>query len=255
VKGRYGVDAPGALTGITVGAASELVAAVLAFYLGWTIVGVVLLLGGCYFALSAASYAYTTLYGKVVVWRRELERLALTGDEHVLDLGCGRGLVLVLVARLVPRGSATGIDLWRGKDQSGNTPEMAAANAAAEGVHGRVDIGTGDMRELPFEDGRFDVVLSSLALHNIPDAVGRAVAIREAYRVLKPGGLVSLADFQHVREYESVLRELGARDVRVRGLGARFWYGGPWFGTRMVSARKVNGWTEKGPATDFRGRP
>ena len=58
-------------------------------------------------------------------------------------------------------------------------------NAALEGVSDRIDIETGDMRALPFPDGTFDVVVSSLAIHNISSNAARAQAVAEAWRVLK----------------------------------------------------------------------
>ena len=236
-RARYGVDAPGALLGqVFGGLVGVLIAAVLLSF-GWW-VGWIVLAGGLFGFASAAVYLHTTLRGKFIVWARELRRLELGGGERALDLGCGRGMVLVKVAALLPDGRATGIDLWRGKDQSGNTGDVARRNAELEGVSGRVDLVTGDMCSLPFEDGSFDLVVSSLAVHNIPDAGGRARAVEEAYRVLAPGGRLLLADFQHADDYAATLRTLSADEPAVRGLGWRFWYGGPWFGTRMVTARK-----------------
>ncbi|GAA2297180.1 class I SAM-dependent methyltransferase [Nonomuraea roseoviolacea subsp. roseoviolacea] len=233
-RGRYGFDAPLALAGLVSGAVVVLVLSVTSFLQGIPVAGVAFLLGGIYTSASAASYLYTTRRGKFAVWAEELDRLK--GDERLLDLGCGRGAVLLLAAERLPDGRATGLDLWRSRDQSGNDESVTRANAEAEGV--RVDLVTGDMRELSFADASFDVIVSSLAVHNIPDAEGRARAVREAHRVLRPGGLLLLADFQHTPAYEETLRELGVVDIRRRDLGWRFWYGGPWFRTWMLEARK-----------------
>jgi ubiquinone/menaquinone biosynthesis C-methylase UbiE len=143
-----------------------------------------------------------------------------------------------MAAQQLKTGRATGIDLWRSKDQSGNGESVAWANAEAEGVADRVELVTGDMCDLPFDDGTFDVIVSSQAIHNIPKAEGRERAVREAHRVLRPGGLMLIADFQHTPDYEDTLRELGVVDVRRRDPGWRFWYGGPWFGTGLIEARK-----------------
>jgi arsenite methyltransferase len=97
---------------------------------------------------------------------------------------------------------------------------------------------TADMRELPFADASFDLVVSSLAIHNIHAPGGRAQAIAEATRVLKPGGRLRIADFRATSDYATWLRERGMSDVTVRNLGWRFWYGGPWGATRLVSATK-----------------
>lgn len=183
-------------------------------------------------------FAHTTLRGKFAVWDAELDRLGLKGDERVLDLGCGRGLVLLKAAARLSSGKATGIDLWSTKDQSGNSQDATWANARAEGVADRVDLVTGDMRDLPFDDGAFDLVVSSLAIHNIPQEEGRAEAVREAFRVLRPGGLLRIADFRNARQYAEVLTECGAADVEVYDLGWRFWYGGPHARTSMVACRR-----------------
>ncbi len=113
--------------------------------------------------------------------------MGLAGSEKVVDVGCGRGLLLVGVARRLRDGRAFGVDLWQSIDQSGNTPEATMANAKAEDVAGRVEIRTADMRDLPFHDESMDCGSSSIAIHNVPGEDGRAKAIREIARVLKPG--------------------------------------------------------------------
>jgi len=155
-----------------------------------------------------------------------------------VDLGCGRGVVLVTVARRLTTGRVTGVDLWQARDQSGNTEAMARANAEAAGVADRVELVTADLRDLPLPDDSADLVVSSLAVHNIPSAEGRVQAVREAWRVLAPGGRLRLADFRHTGTYAQLLREAGAEDVTLRDLGPRYWYGGPWARTVLVSALK-----------------
>ncbi len=93
------------------------------------------------------------------------------------------------------------------------------------------------MTALPFDDGSFDLVVSSLAIHNIPSADGRAAAVDEALRVLRPGGRLALADFRYVRDHAARLRD-GGLVPTTRRLGWRFWYGGPWAGTTLVTATK-----------------
>ncbi|MER6944536.1 class I SAM-dependent methyltransferase [Nonomuraea sp. NPDC000554] len=234
--GSYGFDAPWALGGLVLGALGLLALAAVSFAFDVPAAGIAFLIGALYTLASAASYVYTTRGGKFAVWKEELGRLR--GDERLLDLGCGRGAVLMLAARRLSDGEATGLDLWSTKDQSGNAETVTRANAEREGVSERVELVTGDMRELPFVDGAYDAIVSSLAVHNIPTTEGRDKAIREAHRVLRPGGLMLIADFQHTPEYEATLRDLGVVDVRRRDLGWRFWYGGPWFRTWMLEVRK-----------------
>jgi ubiquinone/menaquinone biosynthesis C-methylase UbiE len=94
------------------------------------------------------------------------------------------------------------------------------------------------MRALPFPDGTFDIVVSSLAIHNIPSNADRAKAITEAWRVLKPGGRLAIADIRATARYAKTLAELGATGITRRRLGWRFWYGNPLAGTSLVTASK-----------------
>src|SRR5205823_1073831 len=110
------------------------------------------------------------------------------GDERVLDVGCGHGLMLLGAAKRLTSGRATGIDIWSREDQKANSAEATLENARREGVADRVELLTADAREIPFPDGSFDVVISSFAIHNIYDRAQRGRAIREIARVLKPGG-------------------------------------------------------------------
>jgi ubiquinone/menaquinone biosynthesis C-methylase UbiE len=131
-----------------------------------------------------------------------------------------------------------GIDIWRAVDQSGNAKAVTERNVALEGVADRVEIETCDMRDLPFPDASFDVVVSSLAIHNIRGSSDRQKAISEAYRVLKPGGRIVVADIKTTSLYESTLRSLGASRVERRRLGWQFWWGNPIAATTLVTASK-----------------
>ena len=190
------------------------------------------------FLLNVVSYLYTTRRGKFRVWADLLLQLGLRGDEHLLDLGCGRGAVLLMAAHLLPGGRATGIDVWKTHEQSGNALAVTQQNAEREGVAEHVTLHTADMRSLPFTDASFDLVVSSMAIHNIPDHEGRVQAINEAVHVLKPGGRLVIVDFRETARYGTRLSELGMTDVIHQTLGWRFWYGSPWVAPKLVRARK-----------------
>jgi ubiquinone/menaquinone biosynthesis C-methylase UbiE len=179
-----------------------------------------------------ASHLHFTLRGKFLVWAGLLDRLRLRGDERILDLGCGRGAVLLMAAQHLTTGRAVGVDLWRTSDQSGNSADATRRNAVAEGVADRVELHTADLSALPFEDSSFDVVLSSLAIHNISGRAGREKAIGEAVRVLRPGGRLVIADIRATRQHLVQLAKLGMSDVARRLLGWRYWP------TRLVTATK-----------------
>jgi ubiquinone/menaquinone biosynthesis C-methylase UbiE len=114
------------------------------------------------------------------------------------------------------------MDLWRPIDQSGNSAEATQRNAVAEGVADRIELHTGDMTALPFEDAGFDLVLSSLAIHNISGRAGREKAISEAVRVLRPGGRLMIVDVRATRPYQTQLAKIGMNNVARRWLGWRF---------------------------------
>ena len=240
--GSYGVDAPYALLGLGLPGVALLVVGFVGTALagpGWNLLVLAI---GVWMTAQAALYLHTTRRGKFAVWAGLLDELDLRGDERVLDMGCGRGMVLVQAAARLTTGTAVGLDLWRTRDQSGNGEDVTRANARAAGVSERVELRTGDMTAMPFDDGAFDVVVSSLAVHNIPDAGERLTAIGEAARVRRPGGRLVVADFRHVPAYAAALARLGWRDLDVRGdLGPRFWYGGPWTGTALVVGVKPAG--------------
>jgi arsenite methyltransferase len=80
---------------------------------------------------------------------------------------------------------------------------------------------------------------SSLAIHNISSLSGREKALNEAVRVLKPGGKLIITDFRHTQQYAEHLRKLGMVDITHHILDWRFWYGGPWTATKLVSATKA----------------
>jgi SAM-dependent methyltransferase len=186
---------------------------------------------------TTASYIYATRRGKFVVWDRILDELGLRGDETVLDLGCGRGAVLLATAKRLPRGRAIGVDLWRA-DQTENSQQATVSNAVLEDVADRIEVHTADMTALPLADESVDAIVSSLAIHNIPTHDGRRKALDEAIRVLRPGARLVIADLWETNRHAAHLRELGWHNVRRRNLGWRMWYGGPWFATRVVTATK-----------------
>jgi arsenite methyltransferase len=237
-RGAYGYDAPYALMIFGLLSVATAVLATMFWRQGTHRPAAGMAIYFVFFLGNAASFLYTTRRGKFLEWDRILDRVRLRGDERVLDMGCGRGAVLTAVARRLTDGRVTGVDIWSTHDQSGNARDVTVRNASLEGVGDRVDIQTGDMRALPFPDGTFDLVVSSLAIHNIRSNADRRQAVAEGFRVLKPGGRMVIADIRATSIYEDALRTLGASNVERRRLGWRFWWGNPIAATTLLTASK-----------------
>lgn len=237
-RGDYGFDSPYVPIGLAAAAGCALGLAVALFAIAHPWLAAPMIVAAIVLLLSTASFLWTTRRGKFLVWAELLDGLGLTGGETLLDVGCGRGAVLLLAASRLPRGKAVGLDHWSKSDQSGNSEDATLRNAESEGVADRVELRTGDMGRLPFADQSFDVVTSSLAIHNIPGSNGRDQAIAEIVRVLKPTGTALVADFRYTRDYQRRFAAEAGVTAQRRALGWRFWYGGPHAATHLVVALK-----------------
>lgn len=222
----YGIDAPIAVRNLFLVAALgavSLTTLLLGLWSKQDLIAVIawpLLWAGLGGGAMGSWMLYDSKFGKVREREVHLDRIPWRGDERVLDVGCGLGLFLIGAAKRLPTGRAVGIDKWQQEDLSGNHAEGTLENAKLEGVADRVEVHTGDARALPYADASFDVVLSSMALHNIYDADERRTAVREIARVLAPGGRVLIADVRHLRAYAATLREHGVEARCVQGVFA-----------------------------------
>jgi len=171
------------------------------------------------FAAIGGTMTWSIRTGKLQLRDTLLDSLDIKGDEKVLDAGCGRGLMAVGAAKRLKTGKVTGVDVWDSSVLSGNSAEAAKANAKLESVADKVRFETGDIRKLVYPEKSYDVAVSALAIHNVGDRGGRDKAVREMWRVLKPGGRLLILDLFHVGEYADVLRDAGAQDVTVASHG------------------------------------
>jgi len=121
-------------------------------------------------------------------WLRDLtvRNALLQPGENVLDVGCGTGGVTIPAKLQVGKnGRASGID---------PSPEMiAVARRKAIRAGLEIDFRVGVIESLPFPDGTFDAVTSSLMMHHLPEQV-QVKGLAEIKRVLKPGGRLLIAD-------------------------------------------------------------
>ena len=117
--------------------------------------------------------------------RRRLvqEALAPASGERIVDVGCGPGFyVAELIGQVGPAGSVVGVD--------GSSASLAVAARRCEG-HKNVAFHEADATALPLGDEEFDAALSVQVLEYVPDV---PAALREAHRVLRPGGRVVVWD-------------------------------------------------------------
>lgn len=171
------------------------------------------------FAAIGGFMVWSSRTGKLQLRDALLDSLDLKGEEKILDAGCGLGLMAIGAAKRLKSGKVTGVDIWDATVLSGNSSDAAKANAKLEGVADKVRLETGDIRKLVYPEKSYDVAVSAVAIHNIGDREGRDKAVREMFRVLKPGGRLLILDIFHVSEYAEVLRDAGAQDVTVASHG------------------------------------
>lgn len=108
---------------------------------------------------------------------------SLVPDQKLLDVGCGPGNITIDLARRLPQGHVTGIDVAEAA--------IAAAQRALRGDVANVTFALGDVYHLDFADNSFDVVYSHQVLQHLSDPVA---ALTQMHRVLRPGGLLAVRE-------------------------------------------------------------
>lgn len=129
---------------------------------------------------------FVRLTGGDAARRVLLDQAAISFDSRILDIGCGTGTMVVLIKRLHPSADVIGLDP--------DSKALARAKNKASRAHFCVQFDQGFSDRLPYDDASFDRVLSSLMFHHL-EADDRITTLREAGRVLKPGGSFHMLDF------------------------------------------------------------
>jgi len=219
-KASYGIDAPRVVLNLGLFGFAALVIAVLGYDFH---IGRVVVQHKSFYLPAALLLAETALmidYSVRAKYRHRdkmLRRIDWRGDEQVLDVGTGRGLLLIGAAKHLTTGHAIGIDIWSKKDLSDNRLERTQSNIEIEGVAAKCELRNEPAQNMTFKDATFDVVLSNLCLHNIPDRAERNRACAEIARVLKPGGKLVITDLINTLDYIREFRKAGLK-VDLHGL-------------------------------------
>jgi arsenite methyltransferase len=176
VKSDYGIDAPHVIRNLVL---SGIAVNILCLSFPIVKIGPVTLLlfpgllwsGGWTMAGGAMMYLYSKV-GKFRHRDRMLNQVRWTGAERALDVGTGRGLLLIGAAKRITTGKAVGIDIWNQEDLSGNNLQNLERNIEIEGVRDKTEVKNEDAQKMSFSDDTFDVVVSLACLHNIYSAPG-----------------------------------------------------------------------------------
>jgi len=148
-----------------------------------------------------------------------LERLDWDGKGQALDIGCGNGALTLRLAQKYPAARITGLDFWgKNWDYSQTCCEQ---NARIAGVAERVIFRKASASALPFEDGSFDLAVSNLTFHEVSDTADKRQLLREALRVVTPGGKFVFQDLFLVEafygkpdELVELVKSWGVREVK-----------------------------------------
>ncbi len=133
------------------------------------------------FVGSLVGHLMTVQHRTLTQWA--IEHMDIQAGDHILDVGCGGGMAIKLLATRASRGFVAGVDY-----SPAMVAQACARNATAV-ADGRVLVKHGNAMALPFEDESFDVVSAIETFYFWPDPMQ---GLAEAHRVLRPGGRVAI---------------------------------------------------------------
>lgn len=222
-KINYGIDAPKVIRNlIGIGILLLIISILLSFNIlpeinflkpSFLSTAICLLIAG-FFMLSYSKF------GKFKHRDRILKLHPWKGDEKVLDVGTGLGILMIGAAKKLDSGKSYGIDIFNSYDLSDNTIEQTKNNIKLENVTDKTELISENILKTNFSDNYFDVIVSNLCIHNLYKEEERNQACQEIYRILKPGGEAIISDFKHTKEYKKIFQNLG---MKVKKTGPYFW--------------------------------
>ena len=156
----------------------------------------------------------TRLLGMPPAYDALVAQAELHDEARVLEIGCGTANLTIRAKRAHPGVELTGVDP--------DPRALARARRKAQGLS-NVRFEKGYAQELPYADGSFDRVLSSMMLHHL-EADVKAAALAEAFRVLRPGGSLHVVDI--VGHHLSVAHDVDELPALLRSTGFEYVAGG-----------------------------
>lgn len=172
------------------------------------------------FILSYSVYQFATFGGN---YQSKIHNLIVTkvnsdGKGKILDIGTGSGSLIIKLAKTFPKSFLTGVDYWGGNWEYSKS--QCQQNAKIEGVSDKIDFLKASAAKLPFTDNEFDTIVSCLTFHEVKDRENKTEVIKEALRVLKPGGKFIFLDlfmdekiFGDEKELLNVLKKQGVSEL------------------------------------------
>jgi len=172
-----------------------------------------------------AYYAFSPRGGNLQekVYALIVNSLGQSTPENALDIGTGNGMLTLKLAQKYPATQVIGLDYW-GKNWE-YSQAICEANARTAKVAERVRFVKGDAASLEFDDATFAAVVSNLTFHEVKSAPQKREVVREALRVLRPGGTFTFVDYFYDSQYygqsaefETFLRSLSLAKIELKHL-------------------------------------
>jgi len=164
------------------------------------------LLTAVYFLLARHIFATNDGRFQTRVQELLLESIVWEGKGKALDIGCGNGPLTILLAKRFPQAQITGVDYW-GKNWD-YSRQVCENNARLSEVNDRTTFRSASASALPYKDDNFDLVVSNLVFHEVRGVADKRELLREALRVLRPGGVFVFQDLFLLRAYFGTPEEL-----------------------------------------------
>ena len=186
------------------------------------VLGGIMLLYGIYMYRCHELFAFGKGNMMAKVHENLVQHLDWNGEGKLLDIGCGAGALTVRCGKKFPKAELTGMDYW-GKEWS-YAKEQCEKNAKVEKVSDRVSFQKGDAASLDFADETFDAIVSNFVFHEVRTAKDKRDVVREAFRVLKKGGVFALQDmfaqkalYGDMEQFVEELKKAGFQEVHYIG--------------------------------------